>query len=166
MDLRTAQRILRGDDLKADAQRVIDARRSKRKRATQRLPRAPERPPEEPRAAKVERIRGAVFERAAGVCEFCATVPLMPVKGRPEEWHHCIGGPLRRELEAVENCAAICTECHRAYHRNDLDTLRSAATWAVEHEFRDAARTIARRLAKIEDVRAGRASLGKERVTR
>jgi 5-methylcytosine-specific restriction endonuclease McrA len=108
-------------------------------------------------------IRTGVFaraERERGLrCEwYCERVAC--------ELHHIEQGGARRSLEAVENCAAICTECHRAYHRNDLDTLRSAATWAVEHEFRDAARTIARRLAKIEDVRAGRASLGKERVTR
>jgi hypothetical protein len=108
-------------------------------------------------------IRLDVFARAeqerGGCCEwYCG--------GTAEDLHHVEQGGARRSAENVDTCAAVCRACHRAYHRSDLDTLRSAATWAVEHEFRDAARTIARRLAKIEDVRAGRASLGKERVTR
>jgi 5-methylcytosine-specific restriction endonuclease McrA len=97
-------------------------------------------------------IRTGVFaraERERGLrCEwYCERVA--------SELHHVEQGGARRSLEAVENCAAICTECHRAYHRGELDTLRSAATWAVEHGFREAARTIARRTAKIEDTQAG-----------
>jgi hypothetical protein len=102
---------------------------------------------------KVARIRTAVFERAAGVCEFCATVPLMPTPGRPEEWHHCIGGPLRRELEAVENTAAICVPCHRGWDKSDLDVLERAKVWALRHGFREALRAIEKRIEHVERVR-------------
>jgi hypothetical protein len=155
VDLRTAQRILRGDDLRAEAQRVINARRERRVRIATRTPRVPEPPPEEPRAVKVERIRGPVFERAAGVCEFCSTVPLMPNRGRPEEWHHIIGGPLRRQMEAVDTTAAICIPCHRGWDKSDLSVLERAKVWALRHGFRVALRAIEKRIDHVERVRNG-----------
>jgi hypothetical protein len=100
----------------------------------------------ETRMQKVTRIRGAVFERAAGVCEFCR-------RRQPREWFHVIGGPLRRKLESEGTTAAACWECHRAWERNDRDVMRAVKEWALRHGFREAVRAVERRIAKVEEAR-------------
>lgn len=99
---------------------------------------------EEPRREKVSRIRTAVFARAAGRCEFCHA-------GEPREWHHIIGGPMRRTLEAVDTTAAICIDCHRGWNASKLDVLRLAKVWALRLGFRVALRAIEKRTAKVEE---------------
>jgi hypothetical protein len=120
--------------------------RASKRRKGEREPRTVIRAPAEPRREKVARIRGEVFARAAGCCEWGN-------HGPPVELHHLLSGPLRRTGEKVETTAALCTPCHRAYHAGDLGVLSLAKEWAIRGGFREALRAIDKRIDKIEAVR-------------
>jgi hypothetical protein len=120
-------------------------RASKRRRG-EREPRAVARPAEEPRREKVARIRGEVFARAAGCCEWGN-------HGPPAEWHHIIGGGLRRVMESPETTAAICIPCHRGWEKGDPEVLAAAALWAMVWGFDAALAAINKRTAKVEEAR-------------
>lgn len=111
-----------------------------------RAPRAPKEPEAEPRKLTVARIRGAVFERARGLCEFCRQRP-------PREWFHVIGGPLRRKLESEETTAAACWPCHRAWERNDMNLMRAVKEWALRLGYCEALRAVEKRIMKVEEAR-------------
>lgn len=67
--------------------------------------------------ARDPRVVAYVLNRARGICEACkAPAPFIRMDGSPYlEAHHILplsqGGP-----DTVENCAALCPNCHRAMH--------------------------------------------------
>lgn len=67
--------------------------------------------------ARDPRVVAYVLNRADGICEACkAPAPFIRTDGSPYlEAHHILplaqGGP-----DTVENCAALCPNCHRAMH--------------------------------------------------
>jgi hypothetical protein len=156
---RTVEAAANLTEAKAAAARVLERYRAHRDRLGAKAGTvAPASPADEPRAAKVSRIRGAVFARAAGVCEFCRARreahPGYRVD-RPVEWHHIIGGGLRQVLESVETTAAICIGCHKGWGKSDLDVLAAAKAWALRLGFPVALAAIEKRIAKVEEARRG-----------
>lgn len=147
MDLRTAKAILRGDDLRAEAERVLSARKRRRERG---------RPSREAREAKREgrneRLAvevAAVKERSGGKCEWGDQFVSFPAT----EIHHLIGGGLRRHREDRTTLAHICDRCHRGYHEGAPWALRNAKEWAIRNGFREALRAIEHRIAKANEAR-------------
>lgn len=64
-------------------------------------------------------IRGLVFERAGGRCEFC--------KGdEPTDMHHALGRV--KQPQAVSNCLALCRSCHEAMGRKSPTILELQAS--------------------------------------
>jgi 5-methylcytosine-specific restriction endonuclease McrA len=79
-------------------------------------------------------LRQAVFDRAAGLCEFCGVVANHSCA--PRHLHHLEGGSGRRtQKQAIENCVALCVLCHRAYHRRPADYLLLVKQWAERHGY-------------------------------
>lgn len=138
-------------DMARRAKALLDGALREKRRAPKKL--APGKTREERRAetkARRAAIRAEVFARAererGGRCEWYCERPA-------EEWHHIFQGGERSARESTATTAAACVACHRAYHKADRDTLRNAATWAVEHGFREAAREIAHRIDLAEMTR-------------
>jgi hypothetical protein len=145
------------DKLHEEANRVLGKlkaeSRSRRQRQKDRPPRAPGKTSEqrrEERNARATEIRAAVFARAAGFCEWHGPESKCPP---PEEWHHVIGGGLRRPMEREDTTTAICRVCHRLWENHDMDTMRAAKEWAIRLGFKDALREIERRIAKVKRMR-------------
>jgi hypothetical protein len=128
------------------ADSALSRARAAKRRKGEREPRTVIRAPAEPRREKVARIRGEVFARAAGCCEWGN-------HGPPVEWHHIIGGGLRRVMESPETTAAICVPCHRGWEKGDELVLALAEAWAIRGGFRAALDAIRKRTAKIEEAR-------------
>lgn len=133
-------RLARRGDLEA-LQRLAD-RREKAKRWAKGRRKVARR--EKP--ARDHGIRDRVFARANGVCEWCPKRP-------PQEWNHILSGGVRRLLESDETTAAICGECHRGWHRGDLEVLDDAGRWALKHGFKVALWAIDRRRDKVLEAR-------------
>ncbi len=104
------------------------------------------------RNARMAEIREKVFARSGSACQ----VPGCYLMAN--HLHHTISGPLRRAREAVETTLALCAGHHAMVHAGDLGILRDLATYAMEHEMPEAARALARRIAKIQDTREATAS--------
>lgn len=141
-------------DMARRAQGILAAVAPKRSRAMPRHPavgagKVRKAAKKEERRAKVAAIREAVFARAGANCEFCR----MPVGVLPLEWHHIIGGGLRRHRESVETTVAICRPCHDDWERGSLLVLAEAVEWAARHKFGGALAAINRRVAKVEEAR-------------
>jgi NAD-dependent dihydropyrimidine dehydrogenase PreA subunit len=106
-------------------------------------------------------VRVEVFARVdrerQGRCEWYCAQPATDL-------HHIMNGGRRTVEERIDTCAGICRGCHRAYEKADRAVLRNAATWAVEHGFREAGREIAHRIDKAEEARG--VSRGQHPVTR
>lgn len=74
-------------------------------------------------------LRLDVFNRAQELCELCQT-------NYPTEMHHLEGGHgRRRQLQAIDNCMAVCLDCHRRYHRDPLAFHAHIEEWAAEHGY-------------------------------
>jgi hypothetical protein len=107
------------------------------------------------RRERAKEIRAAVFARAAGRCEwsYLAAPAAQPM---PTEWHHVIGGGLRRHRESVETTCAICTTCHRGWERGNDIVLDWALGWAKRNGFTEAQAAIEKRIAKVSEARSPR----------
>jgi Fic family protein len=90
----------------------------------------------------------ALDRRSDGACEFCETA-------LATELHHLLSGGLRRHREELSTVAMICGECHRDYHRGDVQTLSQALEWAHRLGYWTTATAITKRLDKIGAVRIG-----------
>lgn len=99
----------------------------------------------ETRKAQLNALRHAVFERAAGRCEYCQIAT-------PTDLEHVFGGRNRRALESFETCLAICWECHRARHNSTHpeDWLNMYLRHAIAHGYRKGAAMAEQRLLVIE----------------
>ncbi len=92
-------------------------------------------------------LRHDVIERAKGRCEFCR----IPVP--PGELHHILSGSQRRRRESLSSLALVCVACHHAIHRNDLDVLFWAASWANANGFTESLADIRRRIEGVHEVK-------------
>jgi hypothetical protein len=145
----------RGDleALRRIAERKAEAKARAKAARRARSARAPGKTPAERRSERKARravVRAEVFARVdrerQGRCEwYCAQ--------GATDLHHVLNGGRRESEERVDTCAGICRDCHRAYEKADPTVLRNAATWAVEHGFREAAREIAHRIDKADEAR-------------
>lgn len=103
----------------------------------------------EARSERAAEIRAAVMARAEGRCEWCRAWGT----GLVLEWHHIIGGGLRRKRESVETTAAICHQCHREWERSVWTTLHDALAWSLRLGLQGAQAAIKKRISKVEEAR-------------
>lgn len=92
-------------------------------------------------------LRHDVIVRANGRCEWCR----VPVP--PGELHHILSGSQRRRAESLSSLAFVCVACHHAAHRNDIDVLFWASSWANAHGFTEARAAIQRRIEKVNEAK-------------
>lgn len=123
------------------ADRQLAAKRDRSRRAPK------VKAPSAPNAQRDGTIRARVFERANGICELCQA-------RTASEWHHILSGSARTRREAVDTTLALCWECHREWHRGNVDVYRDALEVAILRGWKDARDAITRRLEKAERVRA------------
>jgi hypothetical protein len=134
--------------LAAEAERQLAAKTARARRLSPR--RAPgKKAKEEKRATTAERwetTKAAVRERVErerqGRCEWACPRPC-------DDPHHLLGGKNRKTCEAPETVAGVCRVCHRAWERNDEETLARAFAWAREHRFVRAMRAIEDRMERV-----------------
>jgi ferredoxin len=88
-------------------------------------------------------LRHDVVVRSGGRCEVCH----YPVP--PGELHHVASKDRRRRDERLDTLLLACVACHNALHRNDLDTLYLARSWANANGFAESLAIITRRIEKV-----------------
>ncbi len=92
-------------------------------------------------------LRHDVIIRANGRCETCR----VPVP--PGELHHVLSGSQRRRRESMSSLLFVCVACHHALHRNDLEVLFWASSWANANGFVEARAAIQKRIEKVTEAK-------------